>query len=165
MKKLTFLAVFAAIALVCTSALAITITYSGAVTLDGAPVVDAGILNLVDNAYDYEAPGIGPLVQLFNGATLVAETTVGAGQYVTPTNLWSKLADFEAVMGDVLTVKVFATPDGSGPFAEASMDVKAVGGGDPDLYKYDFGVLNIEAIPEPSILLAGLALLAFRKKH
>ena len=165
MKKLTL---FAAIAMfICSSVMAASITYSGQGMLDGT-ALEATVMGA---NWDYEAVGSNPLIQLFANGALVDETTIGAGQYVAPVDgMFAKTtADFDLNPGDALMIKIFATADGSGAFASGMLTAKTPGTpSSPADFEYNFGTLNIvggePVVPEPSILLSGLALLAFRRK-
>jgi hypothetical protein len=107
--------------------------------------------------WDYEYVGVNPLIQLFCNGAIVDLTTVGAGQYCLPVSgLFSKVATIDINPGDELRVKAFLSADGSGAFGWSDILLVNIPG-EP----YDFGTIQI---PEPSLLVAGLALLAFRRK-
>ena len=157
MKKLTILATIAVLA-ICGSAMALTITVMGQTTLAGAPVqvvpLSWGPL------FDYDNLSVNPLVDV-NGV----QFTVGAGQFVEPVNgHWSKSIDIAINPGDPITATVWATADGSGFAAQATLLAKTPGSPPaPSDFIYDFGAIDIP-IPEPSMLLSGLALLLLRRK-
>jgi hypothetical protein len=148
--------------LVSTSLCAITITYYGQVTQSGVPLES---YNYNPVTYDYEDPGVAPLVQLWKvnptGAdVLVSETTVGAGQFLQPVDgLWQKDAVFTAGLSDKIYVKAYAGP--TDEYLSITSDyqkIKNISGAYPPDFFYDFGVLDIP-IPEPSIILLGVVLL------
>ena len=160
MKKLCLLMVLCAVALLCVSAQAITIQIKGSSLFEGTPL-DSAISGPMG---DFENLGVAPLVQLFNDGDLIKQTTVGAGVYVAPVNgKWSTTVSWDLAVGDVVTVRAFVNPTATGPFAEATQTIES------GQYVYDVGCLEITdvgtpSVPEPSVLMAGLALLFLRRK-
>jgi hypothetical protein len=161
MRAITILAAITMLA-ICGGAMALSITILGTVYgPDGQPL--QAVWELGPN-WDYENIGLNPLVELNVNGAMVAQTTVGAGQYVLPVNgMFSKSLDIAAGLGDVLTVTAYLGPTATGPSAiSAGLTVNVITGGTPADYIYDFGTTNI--IPEPSILLTGLVLFLIRRK-
>lgn len=166
MKKLTILATVAMIAL-CTSAMGITIFFQGNVTQGGVPLqVVPGSLG---PAWDYENIGVNPLIDVFVNGALRAQTTVGAGNYSEPVNgnfnLTVSGKEVGALaQGDVITARAYLSADGSGLSADSSVVVGPLSEPPaPADVTFDFGTIDI-VIPEPSLMLSGLALLLLRRK-
>jgi hypothetical protein len=162
MKKLTILAMIVALA-ICGSAMALSITITGQVVLDGVPL-DATVMG---PAYDYESIGDNPLLVLNVNGSPVAQTTVGAGQYLQPVNgMFSKGLDISADLGDVLTVTAYAGPTAASNYIfSGPLTVDVVEGGTPADYIYDFATIGFYPLwPEPSVLLTGLVLFLVRRK-
>jgi hypothetical protein len=163
MKCFAMVTVVLTMVLVSTSVCAIMITYLGHVTQGGVPLES---YNYNPVTYDYEDPGVAPLVQLWkvNPAgtdILVNETTVGAGSFITPVNgYWRKEATFAGSIGDMIYVKAFAGPTPAG--LSVTSDVQTTHLPTLEDYLYDFGVLDIP-IPEPSVILLASVLLLTRK--
>jgi hypothetical protein len=135
-------------------AVSTTITYYGQVVDQNGTPLEAYTMGPL---WDYEYVGVNPLIQLFCNGAVVDLTTIGAGRYGLPVNgVFSKYATFDANPGDELRVKAFLRADGSGAFGWSEILLVNTSG-EP----YNFGTIQI---PEPSLLVAGLALLAFRRK-
>jgi hypothetical protein len=164
MKYLVMITVVLTTVLVSTGVCGLTITYMGQVTQDGVPLES---YNMDPVTYDYEDPGVAPLVQLWwsipdEEDILLHETTVGAGQYLVPVNgVWSKVADTAIPnLGELIYVVAYAGPTPAG--LSVTSDVQTTHLPTLEDYLYDFDVLDIP-IPEPSVMLLGVMLLLTRK--
>jgi hypothetical protein len=194
MKQLGILVLLALFAM-STSAVAVDITYgSGAGTgaKDESGAWLEGIINPDPLIWDgeYLDPNTGnPLVLLFKvvggqdpGACqeddeLLDATTIGAGKFLTPFNgEWSKVASIPVLLGDQIYVRLFNNcdecPECGGVHSThwtqtAPVEIHTVQGGTPADYVYNFPNLQTlnPCIPEPSILIGGLALLLLRRKR
>ena len=183
MKKLIILATVAMFAL-CSSAMAVTITYGsgfGGGAKDEGGVLLEGSMNY--SPYGGEYLGVNPLVELLKQVgtmdnplvggddVLLNATTIGAGLYAVPFNgEWMKTVDVALVVGDPIYVRIYNGADTAGPSStyvgtSAATPLTTVAGGQPSDYQYWFpGVQTNIPIPEPTIMLAGLALLLLKKK-
>jgi hypothetical protein len=156
MKKLTILATIAVLA-ICGSAMALTVQIQGTVTLDDVVIASGAGENI----------GVNPLIELNVNGVVAAQTTVGAGFFFgDPLGQFVRSAlAIDAGLNDVLTLTCYSGPTTGAPFKATSiaLTVDTVSGGTGDDYIYDFGTTNIP-VPEPSMLLSGLALLLLRRK-
>ena len=167
MKTSTILATVLMLS-ICTSAMAISIIVTGQVLSDGDP------LQVVPGSwgplFDFENLGVNPLVELYINSpyNLVAQTTVGAGQFGEPVDgFFSKTVDVHLSPGDFMAVLAYVTPYQSFPYMWSSQIARA----QPSDSIYDFGEIDILLVPppnipwpEPSILLTGLVLFLIRRK-
>jgi hypothetical protein len=161
MKKLTILVTVLMLAL-CTSAMAITITVIGIITDGTSP------LGVVPGSYglegDFENIGVNPLIDIFVNGSLIGQTTVGAGKYVQPVNgaFDKDLEVGSLAAGDLVSITAYLSPDGTG--LSATSNALAYNPGEPQATIFHFDTLPVTSIPEPSMLLSGLALLLLRRK-
>jgi hypothetical protein len=188
MKKLGILALVTAL-VISTGAMALDITYGSGVgtgAKDENGVLLEGIINPVTFFGEYL--GVNPLVLLLkvvgdqdpgscvDDDEVLDATTIGAGRFFTPFNgEWEKQADIAVQLGDEIYIRLFNNSEeclecgGNSTYwtQTAPVAIHTVSGGTPDDYKYWFPGLqtDTQCIPEPTILLSGLALLLLRRKR
>ena len=127
-------------------------------------LADGDLVQLIEDVGKdgIDAPDIGDANYIGGDDALVATAAIRDGFMVTAGNFYSSATSASVVIGDVIYFRVFDNPTlntsvcyDESPTVTVTGDPQALGG--PDL-------VTTTCIPEPSILLAGLALLLLRRK-